>query len=164
MKNRLIIIPAEAYNQSIVRLIQNTTETPVCYTSLNKTYPAMLQLLKENKINAEKYYFIDFVSPTIFKTKKEKRCIYLKSLDLNELAETLINLTMDKKIKAQIFDSISSLLVYKTEAEVVTFFNYVLTFLEKLNVYTTLVCLAEDSDRPSIKQIMMRVNDVIVKK
>jgi KaiC/GvpD/RAD55 family RecA-like ATPase len=164
MKNRLISIPANTYNQSIVRLIRNTTEAPVCYISLNKTYNAMLQILKENRVSAEKYYFIDFVSPTIFKIKKEERCVYLESLDLNNLADVLLNLIKTKKIKAIIFDSMSSLLVYKTDAEVVEFFNYVLSFLEKLNVYTTLVCLAEDYTRPSIKQIMMRVDDVIVKK
>jgi hypothetical protein len=164
MKNRLIIIPPETYNQSIAGLVRNATETPVCYTSLNKTYNAMLQLLKENKVSADKYYFIDFVSPTIFKIKKEERCVFLESLDMNELADALLNLIMTKKIKSQIFDSISSLLVYKTDAEVVVFFNYVLSFLEKLNVDTTLVCLSEDSNRPSIKQIMMRVDDVIVKK
>jgi hypothetical protein len=164
MKNRLIIIPPSVYNQSIARLIRNAAEKPICYISLNKTYSALLQLLKKNNVNADRYYFIDFVSPTIFRKKKEERCVFLDSLDLNGLADVTLNLIKTKKINALTFDSISSLLVYKTDAEVVGFFNYVLSFLEKLNVDTTLVCLSDDANRPSVKQIMMRVDDVTVKK
>src|SRR3989339_909280 len=159
METELVIISPQIYHASVIGFAKKAAESNenVCYVSLNKTYKSMLQALKKSSIEKKKFFFIDVISPTVFKTAAAKQCIFLDSLNLNDLGSTLLGVIKKNRITLVIFDSLSSLLVYKKDDEVLDFTNYVLPFLEESGVKATLLCLSDDSEKPAIKQLKMRV-------
>lgn len=157
----LLFLPDVGYNQQIIDQLKKLPKTEkIGYVSLNKTYKALIQSFNAEKIPTENIYFIDLISPSIFKIQPVTQCVFLKTLDLNVFADELLNMVKINKITTVIFDSVSSMLIYKKNEEITTFFDYVLSFIEELKVNIILVSLYEDSGASCIKQLKMRVDTV----
>lgn len=158
---KLVILPEVDYTQKIIqRLSKIPKKEVICYVSLNKTYNSLIGKLNDAKINSSNMFFIDTISPTIFKKLSNKNCIYVDSLDLNNFATIILDTIRVNKITTVVFDSISSMLVYKTDKEVIDFFDYLAPFLEELNVDLEILCLKEDYDTAPVKQLKMRVDKI----
>ena len=161
----LILITSKDYNDTILPQIKeiSSKHNKVCYVTLNKTYGALNNLLEKQKINADKFYFIDFITPKVFKINRSEKCVFLDSLDLNEFADKVLNTIKLKKIDVLVFDSLSSFLIYRSQDDLLNFSDYVISFLEEMGVDIILFALDEDSDNSAIKQIKMRVDKTIKK-
>ncbi len=165
MRKQLVIIPSWKYNDRVIEFIKESYAgyTKICYITLNKTYKAILDLFNENGIENEKFYFIDFITPSVLKTKPSQNCFFMDSCeDINKFADSFLNILKLKKINFVIFDSVSSFLVYNHDQQVIKFFNYVNSFLEKMNVELAILALEEDAQKPTIKQLKMSVNNTKV--
>lgn len=161
METTLMLMPGNNYNTLI---LQYTAEAAkkyhrICYVTLNKTYSLLVKRFKAKTIDSKRFFFVDCISPKIFKMKSTKTCLCLDSLDnLSSVADKILTMIKLNKIGAVIFDSVSSFLVYKSDKDVVEFFNYVLSFLEERDVDVMLTVLYEDAERPAVKQLKMRAD------
>lgn len=158
----LIVLESTRYNAQIVRLTKHISEEheKVCYVTLNKTFNALYDILSKEGINLEQFHFVDLITPRILRQKHYEQCSYIDSLaNLSDFADVLLNLIKMHNVEHVIFDSISSFLVYKGDKEVQGFNNYVLSFLEELNVGITLFVLKEDENRGAVKQLEMMADN-----
>lgn len=163
MKKEMLILPSWKYNDAMLDYSEKVSlsRNVVCYVTLNKTFHAIMKQFTKRRINASKFFFMDAITPTVLKENPPKQCIYFASFtDLDGFADQLLNAVKLHKAGHVVFDSVSSFLVYNTDEAVLKFFNYVLSFLEELNVEITLVALSEDKDRSAIKQLKMRADHV----
>ena len=161
------MVGGSRYNTEIMNLTKSATRKykRICYATFNKTYSAMLKKFRSLKpeINPEAFYFVDAITPRVFKTKESERCIFLDSLDdLQAVAKRILAFVKKNKIEYVIFDSVSSFLVYKDDKEAMVFFNYLLSSLEEAGVGIMLTVLYEDFERPLVKQLKMRTDHVEV--
>lgn len=163
MKRRkeLVLLPFQSYNEMVLDVTKELSEDygKVCYITLNKTFRAMLKLLAYRKANMEKFYFVDSISPGVLKQDPSRRCVFVDSLDnLEGFAEKILSIIREQKLEAVVFDSLSSFLVYKSDEEVTRFMDYLVPFLEQLEVSMTFIALSEDGKRPAVKQMEMLVD------
>lgn len=161
MSKELAILPFREYNELVLDMTEELSHNhdSICYITLNKTFRAMLRLLGGRNIRPDKFYFMDFITPRVLQRDPSERCMFLDSFeDLDLFAEKLLTFVKINKIKAVIFDSLSSFLVYKSDAEVIGFFDYIISFLEEMGVDLALIALKEDAKRPAVKQMEMLVD------
>lgn len=161
MTKELDLFPFREYNSLVMDLTQDMSRRHdrLCYITLNKTFRAMLRLLADRNIRAEKFYFMDFITPRVLQRGPSERCVFLDSFDdLDLFAEKLLTFVKANDINAIIFDSLSSFLVYKSDAEVIGFFDYTVSFLEEMGVDLALIALREDARRSAVKQMEMLVD------
>ncbi len=161
MKKILVILPFSQYNDVAMDLTYELSRdnSSLCYVTLNKTYNSLVRRFGEEKIDPDKFVFIDSITPKVLNFDDKDRCTFLDSLDsLDNFAETLLTLVKSHSVKHVIFDSISSFLVYKSDEDVLKFFNYVVSFLEEMGVGLTMFVLKEDSKRPAVMQLEMQAD------
>ena len=162
MTKELALFPFRDYNDLVMDMTEEMSRnhSSVCYITLNKTFRAMLRLLRDRNISVDKFYFMDFITPRVLQRDPSERCMFLDSFDdLDLFAEKLLTLVRANRIEAVIFDSLSSFLVYKSDAEVIGFFDYTVSFLEEMGVDLALIALSEDAKRPAVKQMKMLVDN-----
>ena len=65
-------IKSSSYNRSWSKKIRlSNTSKKICYISLNKTYNAIEDMLKKEKIDVKKFFFIDTISRSFLPEKKK---------------------------------------------------------------------------------------------
>ena len=127
MTSLLVITSVERLQNRINSVVSSFKKTPGVYVSLNKTQKSTEDILKENRINTNKLFFIDCV--TSEKTRDDVLHIAPDQLDLLSSA---IN-TFIKDIKGEkflIIDALSTLLIYNDE-------NKVAQFVKKITEYAS---------------------------
>ena len=162
MVKKLFIIPYESYNEKMLGIIKNSSRkyNKICYISLNKTYSGIGEMIKKQNIDLNKFYFIDSVTPSLFRIKPHKNCTFIEDpSDLEKAGNLILNTIKTQKSDLVIIDSISSLLVYKSDKEVMPFVEYLLSFLEEMKIDVILFALKQDINHPCIEQIEMRVDE-----
>ena len=163
MESKLVIIPSDIYNYSTIGLIKDAVENNakrVCYITLNKTYKAMIQIFDGNSISTDNFYFVDFISPTVFTRELTNNCSFFELSALRKFVEWFSQYIKENDIDVVFFDSLSSLLIYKTDVESINFVNSIYSTCEEKKMSMIFLCLSEDSETSLIKQIKMMVNDV----
>lgn len=161
------MIGGSRYNTEVLNLAKSASMKykRVCYATFNKTHSAMVKKFNSLRpqINPDVFYFVDAITPRVFKTKESERCIFLDSLDDPQaVAKKILAFVKKNRLEYVIFDSVSSFLVYKDDKEAMVFFNYLLSSLEELGVGIMLTVLYEDFERPLVKQLKMRTDHVEV--
>jgi archaellum biogenesis ATPase FlaH len=162
MVKKLFIVPYESYNAKILGAIKESTKdyNKVCYISLNKTHSGLSELIEKQKMDINKFYFIDSVTPSLFRIKKHKNCTFIEDpSNLEKSGNLILNTIKTQKSDLVIIDSVSSLLVYKSDKEVMPFLEYLLSFLEEMKIDVILFALKQDINHPCIGQIEMRVDE-----
>lgn len=96
----------------------------ICYVCLNRTYKDVCELIKKNKISTENFIFVDTLSSYYQLQKPTKKCVFVSAPSaLGEIQKAVLNLVEKKDCKLVIFDTISTLLIYKQPENVVRFTN-----------------------------------------
>lgn len=161
MRKELIVVPSWKYNETVLDLVKRVSDKhkKVCYVTLNKTQRAVAESLRKRGMKTEKFIFVDTISPKVFKMSPKKECLFMDSIEnLDAFTDKLLTFIKVNKANAVFFDSLSSFLVYHTDDELVKFFNYLVSFLEALDVSIMMTVILEDVERPSVKQIKMNVD------
>ena len=103
-------------------------------------------MAEKKKINLDRFFFVDCISQTLFNPEKEKSCRYISSpKSLTELSLALNEpLAQDKDI---IFiDSLSTLAIYHSVAEIARFVNSISQKIKSSN-HTSEILLISSGDK-----------------
>ena len=108
----LVVMPKDMYHTAIIKVITAVDKVSgkICYVTLNKPYKALIQDLKNNSMNPDKYFFIDALTATVTTPEASPNCEFVQSPSaLTEISMAFTKATTDKKCDNVIFDSISFL-------------------------------------------------------
>jgi archaellum biogenesis ATPase FlaH len=131
MSSALIITPVEKMQEEINKAVRTLGESVCIYVSLNKTQKSIEQILKQNKINTEKIFFIDCV--TSEKTKDD--VLHISPKDVDKLAYAIQDFISEiKSKKSIIIDALSTLLIYNDENKVAAFIKNITEYSSQKGV------------------------------
>lgn len=131
MTSLLIITSVEKLQDRVNSMVKSFKNIPGIYVSLNKTQKSTENILKKNKINTNKIFFIDCV--TSEKTREDVLHIAPDQLDL--LSSAINAFIKDiKGKKFLILDALSTLLIYNDENNVAKFVKEVTEYASQNDV------------------------------
>lgn len=158
----LIVTPGVEYNNLIVDMAKSVSGKNVCYVTLNKTFDSLKELFDKNKINYEKFVFIDGISKTIKNMPDQAKACYFISnpAALTELS-LKINSLINHGFEFIVFDSITSLLVYEKNAPVSRFIGSVVAKVRESKVKGLFYALDLKDQENLIQEISMFVDKVV---
>ena len=159
----MLVLSADSFNDSIFKLVKDFSKKhTICYVSINKSYDSLVESFKKNKIDLDKFFFIDCVSQTLFNPKKEKFCQYISSpKSLTELSLALNQpLALDKEV---IFiDSLSTLAIYHSVSEIARFINSISQKIKSSNHSSEVLLISSgDKNKDLFSQCEILVDRVI---
>lgn len=164
MKKILYLITSEQYNKQVIQLISEAAKHAkrICYITLNKTTLSLRETFKRENIDAKKFYFVDTVTPQLFKNVYPDNCLMIESLDdMKKFRDVLRIVVRMHKADLLVFDSLSSLLAYKSDDDVARFLERFLLSLDETKTETILLAMKQSEDREAIKQASMMVDETI---
>ena len=125
----LVLMKENQYEKKLALVVKNLgTENYVCYVCLSRPYTSIVSYLEERGINIGKFVFIDVLASHYQTPAPSPNCIYLKSPDkLEDIQEAISKCVQERSCKAIIFDTISSLLMYQQNFEVIKFTHQITT-------------------------------------
>jgi len=161
-KKEMFVFPDKEYNHSIIKVVKRVSKEvkhPL-YITLNKTHDAVREMLGKNKIQKSKFCYIDFISTTLFKDKKNGDCFYLNSLTIPGSLVHKIEEVVKKRhnVDAIILDSLSSLLVYKANQHALIIMQHLMSFCEEKEIDLYIFVMNKDKQNNAVKQLQMRVD------
>lgn len=109
----LVTTPYIQYKTKLLDVLRTSSKSrKVCYVSLNRSYSAIREMLEDNGIDPENFYFIDCISKTVHKPKPAKNVLFADSP--NALVDISLHVgeAMKDKCSILVFNSITTLLVY----------------------------------------------------
>jgi KaiC/GvpD/RAD55 family RecA-like ATPase len=158
----LVVVEKEKYLSELITVIKEieSIADKTCYVSLTQPYQALLETLKKNSINPEKFRFIDVLTNTVKEEKSTDACTYVSSPSaLTEISVAFSKVSEGAKFA--IVDSITTLLIYEDENSVIRFTHSLMTKTRILGQKTIFIALREDKDNNLIKDLHMFVDKVI---
>ena len=76
----LLLMPSIEYNDISLDIIKQLSGKNVCYVTLNKTGPSILENLNKKKVNTKNIVFVDAISKTIKSVPNQtKGCYFVSS-------------------------------------------------------------------------------------
>jgi len=131
-----LIIPDIEYNEGLISVadVLSKEYNKILYISVDKSYDTLVSEFKQNKINTDKFYFIDCITRTVKDAQSTKNCAYVSSpRALDEIQTTILDILRENKIDAALIDSPSSLLTYYKRTNVLKFMHLLMTKLAVAN-------------------------------
>jgi len=111
--NTLLLVPGIKYDNIIVNVVKQLNDKKTCYITLNKTYDALLELLKTKNINTEKFVFIDGITKNVRNISDTNNCHFIDPpSNLSDLSRNIYEL-LRNRFDYIIFDSLSNLFTYQ---------------------------------------------------
>jgi archaellum biogenesis ATPase FlaH len=159
----LMVAPAKKLikiNTEILKWYVNKKKYDVVYVTVNKPFSYLVEGFQKAKININKIFIIDAVSP---REVRGGNAVFIGSP--RELTNISITTTSAiKKLKAAkilIFDSISTLLVYNEFKVVKDFIRFISNEMKSLKVTFVMTCIKEMTDKKTIAELRAFVDDII---
>lgn len=163
----LYIVEPERYFENVLKIIKkDASRKNLIYVTTNKPYNQLKTILKKNKINTEKIFFIDCISKKNFKKDVEKNseenCIFLDSPQSITAISIAINESIKsiKSPKVLFFDSLSILLIYNDANTVGKFSNFLINKMRENDVEAMLFALESDADKDILKKVESFVDTI----
>jgi archaellum biogenesis ATPase FlaH len=131
MVSTLIIISVENLQKEVNGIVKTLNKMPGIYISLNKTHESIENILKKEKINTNKLFFIDCV------TSEQKRddVLHISPRELSKLSSAISTFIKDiPGKKFLIIDALSTLLIYNDENKVARFVKETIEFASEKEV------------------------------
>jgi poly-D-alanine transfer protein DltD len=111
----LLSMPSVEYKKEMIAVIKKLSGN-ICYITANKTFDALKETFKKNKVNVEKVVFIDTISKTMKKVPDQADGVYYVS---SPGSLTELSLVVKKFLKHEfdylVFDAITNLATYQSE-------------------------------------------------
>ncbi|MEK6984252.1 MAG: hypothetical protein AABX33_06785 [Nanoarchaeota archaeon] len=161
----LVILPNETYSNSIMeiaKLLSNKFDS-ICYVTMNKLYDGLIKNLENNKVNINKFCFIDTITKTAdpnFKGAKNCRRISSPS-NLTEISLSIGQELKTRKPKCILYDSLSTMLFYKEDQIVTQFVHSLISKLRLTDCITLFTALEGDTEKQMIQNLGMLVDKII---
>src|SRR4030042_5177560 len=75
--NKLLLVPGIRYDNIVVNVVKQLNDKKTCYITLNKTYDALIELLKTKSIDTEKFVFIDGITKNVRNISDMDNCFFI---------------------------------------------------------------------------------------
>ena len=158
----VVIMPNTTYNKGLLDITNQLAKhySSICYVCLNKPHNSIIRSFENNKINKNKFLFVDAVSKPS-KVEVSANCISVRSISaLTELGITVGKALEKGKLQVLIFDSLSTLLIYHGPATVTRFVHNLIGRVRELNCTAVFTCLEGDAKSNLIKDVGMFVDKI----
>ncbi len=133
----------------------------ICYIALSKPASAVMDDLKKEGVDIKKYSFIDCVSKKSRLKKLPKKTTFISSPKaLTELAIVVSKKLHDEKYDLVLLDSISSMLVYNNELNVVKFLHFVMIAIKATKAKAIYVIMRNDLGRKGMREIELFADNI----
>jgi archaellum biogenesis ATPase FlaH len=160
---RLYVLDPEVYNEEALKIIKDRSKNPkeICYISLNKTYKSLQESFSKQKIDPDKFSFIDAVTTNLFAVSSTDKVVVVDAFESNftffsGLISAIKMFIESQKPELVIIDSLSSLMLRRDEEQVQMFLDSMLDILEENKIPVIAFTLKEDIHKGPVKQFEMR--------
>jgi KaiC/GvpD/RAD55 family RecA-like ATPase len=157
----LLLMSGLDYNKNILQILKKLKGN-ICYVTLNKTFDSLLENFKKSKINTDNIIFIDAISKTVKQTPDQSEGVYYIS---SPSALTEISISIDRFLRHGfdylIFDSLTNLLVYESNAPVGKFVSSLINKIKGSKTKAIFYSLSGKEQDALINQVSMFVDNVI---
>jgi hypothetical protein len=131
--NTLLLVPIINYDKIIVNVVKQLNSKKTCYITLNKTYDALIELLKTKNVNTDNFVFIDGITKTVRNISDVSNCRFIDPpIDLTDLSRNIYEL-LKNGFDYMIFDSLSNLFTYQKENAIEYFLQNLINILDERN-------------------------------
>lgn len=134
----------------------------ICYITLTKPVRSVMSDLRRQGIDLKKYRFIDCVSKKAGLKKARKTVFVSSPKSLTALGIAVSKALKKRKPKVLFFDSISSLLVYNSELDVVRFLHFLMIAVKGTKTKAVYPMLKNDLEKKLVREIELFSDKVIV--
>lgn len=160
-----LVIPNEIYIKSIADIAKQLTlaYSKICYVSLNKLYQPLTRGLKVNDVDITKFFFIDGITKTaIAEPGNIPNCFFVSAPDkLTELGIAIQKTINEQKSEVLLFDSLSTLLIYKNVQIVTQFVHSIVGQIGAANCIAVFTCLEGNTETDLIKDLSMFIDNTV---
>lgn len=137
----------------------------ICYVTISKPSHTFSTFFKVNKINPDKFFFIDCITKSVVKgTKKEKNTVFVSGPnDFRGIEKAIrkVLLLQQQQVDLLIFDSLSSLLVYEKEIFITRFLHALTAMIKGFHGKSVFIVLQKDVDMDMARNIGLTMDKTI---
>lgn len=159
-----LVIPNELYTKNIREIAKQLGDSysKICYVSLNKLYNALTKTMAGSNIDIKKFFFIDGITKTAISDPGNiPNCDFVSGPDkLTELGISIQKNVAAQKSEVLLFDSLSTLLVYKQVQIVKQFVHSIVGQVSAANCVAVFTCLEGNTENDLIKDLSMFVDNI----
>ncbi|MFH0972022.1 MAG: ATPase domain-containing protein [Candidatus Micrarchaeota archaeon] len=152
-------------NYAAMRLLMEAEDAAGIYVTFNRPYDSLAEVLKTEKIDLERLYFLDLITQSTGKRgERTENCIFLPSpRNLTELSIALTQLIerMEQKNRFIFMDSLSTMLIYNSAGTVAQFTHFLVSKMRLWQVGMVLVSLEKETDQKLIDDLSQFCDKVI---
>ncbi|MDO8622885.1 MAG: hypothetical protein Q7R52_01460 [archaeon] len=163
----LLIVSAQKYlsvSMDVLKHYCNTEKNLCVYVSVNKPYTTLMNLIKKEKINSDKLFVIDAITPTSSQSKGAENVIFTGSprglTDISISASSAIK-NLPKGDRMLFFDSLSTLLIYNDVGSVTKFAHFLINKMKEWNITGVIISLEKETDAKLSSQLSQFVDKVV---
>ena len=125
-----LVIPDIEYNEILMEAAGFLSKYygKILYISINKPYDKLTGKYKKNKIDLNKFYFIDCITRTAEDVQQKENCFFVSAPGtLDEIQAAVLDALREREIDLTLIDSPSSLLTYYERVDVLQFMHRLMT-------------------------------------
>lgn len=163
----LLIVSAQKYLQVSLEVLKhycNNQKSSCVYVSVNRPYNTLMNLIKANKINSEKLFVIDAITPPSDQQKSIKNAIFIGSprglTDISISASSAVK-SLTKGDRMLFFDSLSTLLIYNDAGSVTKFAHFLINKMKEWSITGVIISLEKETDEKLTSQLSQFVDRVV---
>jgi len=164
----LVKVPSKKLIETNVQILKHYVRDKkysAVYVTVNKPFSELIEKFKEEKIDTDKIFVIDAVTPRKFinGNSRAENAVFIGSpRELTNISITTTSKIKElKTAKVLIFDSVSTLLVYNEFDSVKDFVRFISNKMKELNVTFAMICIKESVDEKFISQLSSFVDEII---
>lgn len=155
----VILIPGVQYPRVTLDIARQLSGERVCYVTLNKTFRSIDALFFKNNIRARNFFFIDAISKSFTESAPEEdRCQLITPGSLTEMS-LVINEVLKAGFDYLIFDSVTNLLVYQKQTDVLRFITDLVNKTKQTQ--TKMIMYAVQEEEALLRKICVAVDKCI---
>lgn len=162
-ENKLLLlsVPEKEYNNTVKNISFEISRIykKTCFVALNKPYAKMIEEFKQKKIDIKNFFFIDAITK---QAEKNHNVSYISSPSaLTEMEIEVNKVLRAERIDCFIIDSVSTLLIYGNESDIIRFIHDMVNLFRSKDVSAIFFVLKKDAAADVIKDMNMFIDEVI---
>jgi len=163
----LFVIPADKYLASSMEILKyycNEKKAACIYVTVNKPYTNLMKILETKKINTQKMFVIDAITPVSAKSQEYDNAVLIgspKGLTDISISATSAVKSIPGSDKFLFFDSLSTLLIYNDVGSVTKFIHFLVNKMKEWNISGAILTLEKETDPKMLSQLEHFVDRVI---
>ena len=163
-KSRVILVSKRyGYRDDFISIMQDIQRSGkrIGYITIKRSYDLISKEMLKNRIESGRFFFVDAITATLNVPPIVGNCIFVSSpSSLTELKVAFSSLFEEKNREIICFDSISELLEYNEQYEVVKFIHGLIMITHTMNRKAVFIVREEDSGK-LVKDVSMFADKLI---